>query len=630
VEFSYNDDSYLAAIDRYLYETDGTTLDPVASSSFSYTDGSLTGLVHTDPLEAILREYDWTYQAGRIVGETVDDDTRAFTYDADGQLKTVTAVPPGGSTSVETEFVYDATGNRDEIKEDNVQVVDYEVDAFNRVTCDGTYHYQYDPEGNRTAKFVDGTPANGVLDSGDTDWTVYTWDTRNRLIQVESGATFGTTDVTVTFGYDWLNRWISTDVDYAVGTDTAEYFVYGGATLPYAVTPWDRAAVDSRDVGQITLRLDETQKITNRYLWGPAVDQILADEQVEWNAGAQDYDIDQILWPLTDHQGTVRDLAAVNAISGDTEIVNTYRYNAYGILLAETAPAVDHLFGFTGRPSQTDAGLVNCLNRWYDPVIASWITQDPITFQGGDANLYRYCGNDPVNSVDPSGLYDGYWTEVGRTAKGYFWNGPVALASGVYNTIRHPIDTAKGIATAVRHPIQTGIAIKDEIVEKSQTSEGQGEIGFDVAVTVTPAGLAAKAKLAKAAKTAKGARAAEAAKAAEAARAAKAAKIASTAESVTDKLRRYLLNPNHPVGGDKATWFKKALGFTQENLGDLAKQIKFDQAKAVATELTQHGQKYEQVINIVGANGKTIPTLFVWIKNNDGVVRLVTSTLGID
>ena len=541
---------------------------------------------------------------------------------------------------------YDSSGNREEIKEDDVQVADYTVDAFNRVTCDGTYHYDYDPEGNRVAKYIwtDAETYNGIIDRDAygrvdptidtiTDWTEYTWDNRNRLTAVTFNDTDGDPVKIVAFAYDWLNRWISTEVDTTPGTaggETSEYFVYGGATLPDGVSPWDRAAVDLRDIGQIALRLNETGEISNRYLWGPAVDQILADEQVEWNAVAEEYDIEQILWPLTDHQGTVRDLAAVNAISGDTEIVNTYSYNAYGILLAETDPTVEHICGFTGRPSQTEAGLVNCLNRWYDPVIASWITQDPITFQGGDANLYRYCGNDPVNSVDPSGLYDGYWTEVGRTAKGYFWNGPVALASGVYNTIRHPIDTAKGIATAVRHPIQTGIAIKDEIVEKSQTSEGQGEIGFDVAVTVTPAGLAAKAKLAKAAKTAKGARAAEAAKAAEAARAAKAAKIASTAESVTDKLRRYLLNPNHPVGGDKATWFKKALGFTQENLGDLAKQIKFDQAKAVATELTQHGQKYEQVINIVGANGKTIPTLFVWIKNNDGVVRLVTSTLGID
>jgi hypothetical protein len=104
---------------------------------------------------------------------------------------------------------------------------------------------------------------------------------------------------------------------------------------------------------------------------------------------------------------------------------------------------------------------------------------------------------------------------------------------------------------------------------------------------------------------------------------------ATTADSVADKLRRYLLDPNHPIGGDKATWFRKALGLTQDNLDDLARQIKFDPTKAIATELTQHGQKFEQVIQIVGANGKRIDVLFVWIRNNDGVVRLVTSTLGV-
>ena len=212
---------------------------------------------------------------------------------------------------------------------------------------------------------------------------------------------------TVTFAYDYLNRWVATEVDATPGTaggETSEYFVYGGATLLDGVSPWDRAAVDSRDIGQITLRLDDTEKITNRYLWGPAVDQILADEQVDWNAGAHDYDIDQILWPLTDHQGTVRDLAAVNEISGDTEIVNTYSYNAYGVLLTETDATVTHLFGYTGRPSQTDTGLQNNLNRWYDPEIGRFVSEDPIVFRGGDANLARYCGNDPLNCVDPGGL----------------------------------------------------------------------------------------------------------------------------------------------------------------------------------------------------------------------------------
>ncbi|QJW93260.1 RHS repeat-associated core domain-containing protein [Frigoriglobus tundricola] len=39
----------------------------------------------------------------------------------------------------------------------------------------------------------------------------------------------------------------------------------------------------------------------------------------------------------------------------------------------------------------------------YDPTIGRWLTPDPIGFAGGDANIYRFEGNDPENHVDPSG-----------------------------------------------------------------------------------------------------------------------------------------------------------------------------------------------------------------------------------
>jgi RHS repeat-associated protein len=42
--------------------------------------------------------------------------------------------------------------------------------------------------------------------------------------------------------------------------------------------------------------------------------------------------------------------------------------------------------------------------RDYDPVVGRWISKDPIRFGGGQANLYVYLNNDPVNGTDPSGL----------------------------------------------------------------------------------------------------------------------------------------------------------------------------------------------------------------------------------
>jgi hypothetical protein len=60
-----------------------------------------------------------------------------------------------------------------------------------------------------------------------------------------------------------------------------------------------------------------------------------------------------------------------------------------------------------------------------------------------------------------------------------------------------------------------------------------------------------------------------------------------SAASVLDKLYRYTLNPDHPEGGPKATWFDQALGFARANIGDLANQIVFDPSRAIQTSVTQ-------------------------------------------
>jgi len=100
---------------------------------------------------------------------------------------------------------------------------------------------------------------------------------------------------------------------------------------------------------------------------------------------------------------------------------------------------------------------------------------------------------------------------------------------------------------------------------------------------------------------------------------------AQTAESVQKKLDAYLLNPDHPVGGPKAKWFQQALGFTRDNQSRLASQIVFNPSTASEMVVTQYGTKYNQIIPIAGQNGKIIDVTFAWIRNSDGVVRLVTA-----
>ncbi|WFS63380.1 hemagglutinin repeat-containing protein [Pseudodesulfovibrio thermohalotolerans] len=101
--------------------------------------------------------------------------------------------------------------------------------------------------------------------------------------------------------------------------------------------------------------------------------------------------------------------------------------------------------------------------------------------------------------------------------------------------------------------------------------------------------------------------------------------IKITNASVITKLDNYLLESNHPKGGAKAKWFWEALGFDKKNINILAQQIVFDSKQAYQTGVTQYGTKYNQVIKIIGENGKKIDVNFAWIKNLDGNMRLVTA-----
>jgi hypothetical protein len=42
--------------------------------------------------------------------------------------------------------------------------------------------------------------------------------------------------------------------------------------------------------------------------------------------------------------------------------------------------------------------------RDYDPTTGRWLTKDPLGFAAG-INFYAFCGNDPVNRIDPTGLW---------------------------------------------------------------------------------------------------------------------------------------------------------------------------------------------------------------------------------
>jgi RHS repeat-associated protein len=86
------------------------------------------------------------------------------------------------------------------------------------------------------------------------------------------------------------------------------------------------------------------------------------------------------------------------------QVVKTVAYDSWGNVQADSAPEFDMPFGFAGGLADSETGLVHFGYRDYDTASGRWTASDPIFYGGGQPNLYAYCGDDPVNVTDPSGL----------------------------------------------------------------------------------------------------------------------------------------------------------------------------------------------------------------------------------
>nr|BFD66999.1 hypothetical protein HAGR004_20210 [Bdellovibrio sp. HAGR004] len=88
----------------------------------------------------------------------------------------------------------------------------------------------------------------------------------------------------------------------------------------------------------------------------------------------------------------------------DGSIAQRMNHDEFGRVTEDTNPGYLP-FGFAGGLYDPDTGLVRFGARDYGPEVGRWTSKDPILFNGGDTNLFGYVQNDPVNFIDPFGLY---------------------------------------------------------------------------------------------------------------------------------------------------------------------------------------------------------------------------------
>jgi RHS repeat-associated protein len=101
---------------------------------------------------------------------------------------------------------------------------------------------------------------------------------------------------------------------------------------------------------------------------------------------------------VTDQVGSVR--FVVNADTG--AIAQELDYSSFGEVLRDTNPGFQP-FGFAGGIYDHQTKLVRFGARDYDGQVGRWVSKDPILFEGGQANLYSYVYNEPLNVIDPEG-----------------------------------------------------------------------------------------------------------------------------------------------------------------------------------------------------------------------------------
>jgi RHS repeat-associated protein len=179
--------------------------------------------------------------------------------------------------------------------------------------------------------------------------------------------------------YDAFDRRVGKKLSRAGQTDRHERYVYDASDMVLAFEGTS-AGLSNAD-------------LKHRYLWGEAVDQLLADENLE---------LGLCYFPQADLQGSIVGSGGYAPAANQFGGYNGVDYDPFGNAVGQIYS--DTRFRYTGQEWDADAGLYYYNARWYDPHTGQFLSQDPLAFAAGDPNLYRYVGNNVTNLTDPSGL----------------------------------------------------------------------------------------------------------------------------------------------------------------------------------------------------------------------------------
>jgi RHS repeat-associated protein len=286
------------------------------------------------------------------------------------------------------------------------------------LSSSGTYSYSatYDAVGNR--KTVNGG--------------TYTVNNLNQYTQVINGTTNTLAyDVNgnltnwnwVTYSHDSQSQLQYVGNYVAMSYDYRRLRVGESVLLDEYEDIWENISTMYDARGNLIERYDDSTYMDRQYAYADGIDEVVL-------LRSGDYYGQDIKAVVSDHLGSV---VAYCSATG-TKLVDG-DYAPFGGPAVGSNNGVLGMLGFTGREYDQVTGLYYYRNRWYSPDLGRFLEPDPIGLAGRDVNLYRYVGNAPASSIDPSGTEVLTVTLVaGGIASAIYYIGQLAIAFSAANT----------------------------------------------------------------------------------------------------------------------------------------------------------------------------------------------------
>ncbi|MEW8584215.1 MAG: RHS repeat-associated core domain-containing protein, partial [Candidatus Thiodiazotropha sp.] len=396
-------------ITGYAYHTQGklsrkTLPDGQVLTYHYYEDGNQKG-----QLRAITRDSLLGMKQDPLVGEIdqdASDGQTGLTF-GNGLRETRHHDKLGRTTAIDhsrqlkLQYQYDEQGRITGIDYNGI-LQNYDYDRFGQLTQAetnlGSYRYAYDSLGNRTYK-----------EHADQDGNLTTQENRypdpgegNRLLNQENGESqayrYNASGSPKQIGerhyeYDAHQRPVRLyqvdSHDPENKTLVAEYaynrFGERIKKVTYSLSKRPKVTYYLYDGHQLTAEADESGKVTTQYLYQQ-------QRPILKLEGKTAYAIH------TDHLGAPRAVT-----DEDQQIVWSADYSPFGLIRIEQQ-AITLNLRLPGQYEDQESGTYYNYQRDYDPNTGRYLTSDPIGLKGG-LNTYAYVGGNPLNTIDPLGLY---------------------------------------------------------------------------------------------------------------------------------------------------------------------------------------------------------------------------------